>query len=218
MTIEAPMRHKQLSKLSRNPSDSLISFPAIAVLRQAWNLFVFSSFFAVLFNAFYVDGIDLKFKPKIYKQFVVNSTPVTYIGFPSLPPSSSQTSSSKAPTLLPGELSFPRLSLMGVKQRFDKKACVFLDARKPEEYEEGHIPGALNFYGNEPEKFAPVVMPQLLDKTKEIITYCHGGDCDLSLQVAKALRDAGYTRVEIFTGGWPDWKKAGYPVTQGAQP
>lgn len=185
---------------------------------QAWNLFVFSSFFAVLFNAFYVAGIELKFKPKIFTgQLGQASAPVTYAGFSS----STQASPHKkaVPTPQPGESSpFPRLSVMGVKQRFDKKSCVILDARKPEEYEAGHIPGAINFYGNEPEKFAPQVMPQLPDKSEEIVVYCHGGDCDLSLQVAKALQEAGYTRVEIFTGGWPDWQKAGYPVTQGAAP
>ncbi len=61
-------------------------------------------------------------------------------------------------------------------------------------------------------------MPQLPDKSKEIIVYCHGGDCDLSLQVAKALQEAGYAHVGIFTGGWPDWQKAGYPVAKGAEP
>jgi rhodanese-related sulfurtransferase len=107
---------------------------------------------------------------------------------------------------------------MGTKQRFDKKTTVFLDARKPEEYQEGHIPGALNFYGEEPEKFAPVVMPQLSDRNQEIIVYCHGGDCDLSLLTAQALKEAGYTHVEIFQAGWPAWTQAAYPVKSGDTP
>jgi len=107
---------------------------------------------------------------------------------------------------------------MGVKARFDKKNCVFLDARKPEEYQEGHIPGALNFYGNELDNFAPKIVPKLTDKNQEIIAYCHGGDCDLSLQVAKTLIEQGYAHVEIFQGGWPDWKKSGYPIHEGDAP
>ncbi|HJT25016.1 MAG TPA: rhodanese-like domain-containing protein [bacterium] len=192
------------------------SFPLQDILRQAWGLFVFSSFFAVLFNAFYMDGIDLKFKPRVEHSWHPTEAP----NYPGLSSSSPTPPSKKTtPSSLPDKSdSFPRLSLMGVKERFDKKACVFLDARKPEEYQDGHIPGALNFYGNEPEKFAPLVMPQIPDKTREIIAYCHGGDCDLSLQTAKALREAGYTHVEIFTGGWPDWQKAGYPVTKGEEP
>jgi rhodanese-related sulfurtransferase len=111
-----------------------------------------------------------------------------------------------------------RISLSGAKDRFDKKASVFLDARKPEEYQEGHISGAMNFYGNELDQFAPGIIPLLTDKNQEIIVYCHGGDCDLSLLVARSLIETGYKRVEIFAGGWPEWKKAGYPVTQGGKP
>lgn len=212
------MKPKPLIKPSSFLLGSLKSLPFKTVLRQACGLFVFSSFFAVLFNAFYVDGIELKFRPKIYAVHTELSTQsVSYPGFRT--DSSTPSISKVPPTPVPREPNpFPRLSVMGVKQRFDKKSCVILDARKPEEYQEGHIPGALNFYGNEPEKFAPLVMPQIPDKTKEIITYCHGGDCDLSLQTAKALKEAGYTHVEIFTGGWPDWQKAGYPITKGAEP
>jgi rhodanese-related sulfurtransferase len=211
------MKHIPPSKLTRPVAGPAAPFSLKHVIGQAWSLFVFSAFFAVLFNAFFVDGIELKFRPKIFRgHFGQPTAAPTYPGF-----SSSQSShlSTPTPAPLPGEPNpFPRLSLMGVKSRFDKKTCVFLDARKPEEYEEGHIPGALNFYGNEPEKYAPLVMPQLSDKSREIIAYCHGGDCDLSLQAAKAMQEAGYTRVEIFTGGWPDWKKAGYPVTKGSEP
>ncbi|SRR5579871_6554298 len=213
------MKPKYSPKASSSSAAALTPFPLKKTAGQAWDLFVFSAFFAVLFNAFYVAGIELKFKPKVFTgQSDRGSTPVTYSGFSS-PASDSPLQKKATPTPLPGEPNpFPRLSVMGVKQRFDKKSCVILDARKPEEYQEGHIPGALNFYGNEPEKFAPLVMPQLPDKSKEIIAYCHGGDCDLSLQVARALQEAGYTHVEIFTGGWPDWQKAGYPVTKGVDP
>jgi rhodanese-related sulfurtransferase len=110
------------------------------------------------------------------------------------------------------------LSIIGVKDRFDKNNCMFLDARKPEDYQAGHIPGALNFYGNELDHYAPTVLPQLPDKNKEIIAYCEGGDCDLSLQVAHFLAETGYRRVVIFEGGWPDWKKAGYPTHEGDMP
>src|SRR5258708_28363470 len=87
--------------------------------------------------------------------------------------------------------SIPRLSLVGIKNRFDHQNAVFLDAREPEKYQEGHIPGALNFSAMEMDKFAPLVMPQLTDKKQEIIAYCNGGDCTLSLELAKTLVDQG---------------------------
>lgn len=204
------MRHKRPSTLRPAAPVLSYSFPDKG-FRQAWCLFVFSSFFAVLFNAFYQGGIELKYKSKPTGHWQPSPQP-SYEGF-------KPSSTVATPTPLPGEANpFLRLSLEGAKKRFDKKACIFIDARKPEEYQDGHIPGALNFYGNEPDKFAPLVLPQLPDKTKEIVTYCHGGDCDLSLQAAKALGEAGYTHVEIFVGGWPEWEKAGYPVTKGEAP
>ncbi len=210
------MRHRRPSSLVPASAAKPLSVPDKGLFRQAWGLFVFSAFFAVGFNAFYVDGIELKHKTK--KDINWRPSPQ-----PALPgfgmASQSSAPDAATPTPLPGESNpFPRLSLMGVKERFDKKTCVFLDARKPEEYGEGHIPGALNFYANEIGKFAPVVLPQLQDKAEEIVAYCHGGDCDFSLQIAKTLADAGYTRVEIFTGGWPEWEKAGYPIAKGSGP
>jgi rhodanese-related sulfurtransferase len=207
------MKPKRFGSHHRISPSPVGYWPTKETFSQAWGLFVFSSIFAVLFNAVYVYGIDLKFQPPKGPSWHP-SAPVSYTGFGTTTPNPSA-----SPTPLPGDLdSFPRLNLEGTKQRFDKKSAVFLDARKPEEYKEGHIPGALNLYGNEPEKFAPIVMPQLPDKNKEIIVYCHGGDCDLSLLVAKTMREAGYTHVEIFQEGWPAWTQAGYAINPGETP
>ena len=194
--------------------------PGKQVFLQAWNLLAFSFIFAILFNSFYSDGIELKAKPpksSNLQTIIKNSSSLApdYPGWKKPPTQTPRIKSIPTPTTADN---ITRLSVVGVKERFDKKTCVFLDARKPEEYQESHIPGALNFYGNELEKFAPLVIPQLMDKNQEIITYCHGGDCDLSLQVAKTLMEAGFTHIEIFTGGWPDWKKASYPVSVGEKP
>lgn len=212
------MKSKRSQKTGKVFSNSSTAWPAKETLWLAWGLFIFSSFFAVLFNAFYVDGIELKFIAP--KQTHVMDHPSTAVSYPGFGSHSKKTPGpSPTPTPLPGDTDvFRRLSLMGAKERYDKKSALFLDARKPEEYIEGHIPGALNFYGNEPEKFAPIVMPQLPDKNREMVVYCHGGDCDLSLMVAKALQEAGYTRVEIFQAGWPAWVHAGYPVNSGEAP
>ena len=207
-------------KSKRKPSTLLstapVLWPSLKTCRQAWDLFVFSSFLAVIFNAFYVGGIELKFVPKIFHN-TFHSTPPSYPGLGK--PTPSPKHPSKTPvTIPPATDSFQRLSSQGVYDRFEKKTAVIIDARKAEEYQEGHIPGALNLYGEELDKDAPNVLPYLADKQQEIIVYCHGGDCDLSLMVAKALAGNGYGRVEIFGDGWPAWKKAGYPIQTGATP
>jgi len=186
---------------------------------RAWNLFVFSAAFAILFNAFYTDGIELRYSPPKQKYLpeIINNKPETstsYTGWntPSTrptKPASPSTSNAKA---------IHHLSLLGVKQRFDKKIAVFLDARNPDLYAQGHIPGSLNFPANDADKYAPQVMPQLPDKTREVIVYCSGGDCTLSMEIAQLLVDQGYKRVEVFEDGWPGWNKAGYAAATGVNP
>jgi len=187
---------------------------------KAWNLFVVSAFIAVLFNTFYPYGIELRPAPtkKLSLQEIKKNSPPSspaYAGWkkntdPILKktPVRASTASDKV----------PRLSLVGTEDRFDRKAAVFLDARKTEENREGHIPGALLFPALEMDKYAPLVMPQLTDKKKEIIAYCDGGDCTLSLELARMLMDQGYTHVEVFEGGFPVWKKASHPVNKGDKP
>lgn len=213
------MPSKRSTKTPSPPGPSVHS-----VLGTAWKealiLFLGFSAFGILFNAFYSDGIELKVSPKRKAPAPSVQTPVAYAGMkdPRLPPKGKTPASPKTPTVQAPSDNIPRLSLGGAYSRFLKKSAVFLDARKPEEYQEGHIPGALNFFGNEIDAFLPQVMPQLPDKDREIVAYCHGGDCDLSLQVAQALIVQGYSRVEIFQDGWPAWVKAAYPVAKGAQP
>ncbi len=186
---------------------------------------VFSAAFALLFNAFYPDGIELKYKPvkKLSLQKILNSNP-SGNSSTEAPAGWNISGGSKPKTQVQAQAqnsprdNVSRITLIGAKKRFDGKKAIFLDARKPEEYQDGHILGALNFFANEMDKFAPIVMPRLPDKNQDVVCYCHGGDCDLALEVAKSLIAQGYQQVEVYLGGWPEWKKAGYPSRKGERP
>ncbi len=89
-----------------------------------------------------------------------------------------------------------------------------IDVRSLAEYEAGHIPGALNLPYEEIES-DPSRLVMLDPGDKPIIAYCGGGSCEISLTVADALIAAGYRRVLIYTGGFPEWEQAGYPVARG---
>ena len=74
-----------------------------------------------------------------------------------------------------------------------------VDVRTPEEYEAGHIPGAINIpvesIGDEP--------PSMLPATDELVmVYCRTGK--RSAQAAQQLVDLGYTNVVDF-GGIESW-------------
>ena len=110
-----------------------------------------------------------------------------------------------------------QIQLDAVKQLFDAGAVVLVDAREPDEYAEGHIPGALNLpldeVASEPER-----LENLDSAGRAIVTYCGRGTCELSLSLAWELIYAGKTKVTVYMGGFPEWVEAGYPVDAGAAP
>jgi rhodanese-related sulfurtransferase len=110
-----------------------------------------------------------------------------------------------------------QVQIAKVKALFDAKAGTIIDAREPNDYREGHIPGAINLPYDE-----VVTDPERLEKFdpegKPIIVYCGGGTCELSMNLGFALVNAGKKRVLVFMGGWPEWSTSGYPIAKGATP
>lgn len=76
---------------------------------------------------------------------------------------------------------------------------VILDVRTEEEYEDGHIPGAILIPDYEIESKAEDV---LTDKEQLILVYCRSGR--RSKLAAEQLVDLGYTNIKEF-GGIIDW-------------
>lgn len=77
---------------------------------------------------------------------------------------------------------------------------IILDVRTPEEYAEGHIPGAINVPN---ESIGNSEIPELPDKSQHILVYCRSGR--RSKEAAEKLVKLGYTNVSEF-GGIIDWK------------
>ena len=91
------------------------------------------------------------------------------------------------------------LSPEEAKTRLEENpAAILLDVRTQEEYDEGHIPGAVCLPNEEiyPE------MPVAFDRDAEILVYCRSGR--RSAGAAEKLTDMGYTNVSDF-GGIQDW-------------
>lgn len=84
-------------------------------------------------------------------------------------------------------------------------ALVLLDVREQEEYDAGHIPGAILMPYTRAEELAPTLLP---DKGATILVYCRSGR--RSKIAAQTLADLGYTDVREF-GGIIDWK---YEITE----
>ena len=86
-----------------------------------------------------------------------------------------------------------------------------LDVRPSEEYEVGHIPGALNIPLKEIEHCLAS-----LPKGQEIIAYCRGEYCVLAFEAVATLRKRGFNARRLEEG-YPEWKAAGLPVERTEQ-
>lgn len=76
---------------------------------------------------------------------------------------------------------------------------IILDTREQDEFDEGHIPGAILIPYTEIESKAEEMLP---DKDKLILVYCRSGR--RSKIAAESLSKLGYTNVKEF-GGIIDW-------------
>ncbi|MCX7830793.1 MAG: rhodanese-like domain-containing protein, partial [Acidobacteria bacterium] len=98
-----------------------------------------------------------------------------------------------------------------------KKVSVLLvDARSPEEYGLGHIPGAINIPDTDVENnFKKNI--EKLKKAELIIVYCSGGSCGSSEEVATQLIKKGIpaSKVAVHQDGLPGWIKAKNPIEFG---
>jgi rhodanese-related sulfurtransferase len=95
---------------------------------------------------------------------------------------------------------------------------VFVDARNPEDYDQGHVPGAYQLDPYHPEKELATVVP-VCQAAQEVVVYCNGGDCEDSDSAAILLRDAGVPGEKLFVygGGFTAWQAARLPVETGAR-
>ena len=86
------------------------------------------------------------------------------------------------------------------KQIMDsEEGYIILDVRTQEEYDQGHIPGAIVISH---EKIAEKAEDVLTDKDQLILVYCRSGR--RSKIAAEALVELGYTNIKEF-GGIIDW-------------
>ena len=100
---------------------------------------------------------------------------------------------------------------------------LFLDARRTEVYEQGHIPGARPFSVWESDiddkvrkLFDERSDPR--DQEKPIVIYCSGGDCEDSHMLAQKLWGIQFNNVYVYKDGFPDWQRRHEPTHSGPNP
>ncbi len=90
--------------------------------------------------------------------------------------------------------------------RMQDGLVTILDVRPRDEFEAGHLPGALN-----------IPLSELADRlaelpdAREVVAYCRGPWCVLSFEAVAALRERGLQSRRL-EDGFPEWKAVGLPI------
>ncbi len=94
-------------------------------------------------------------------------------------------------------------------ERMKADEVVVLDVRPEDEYAAGHIPGALSVQVKELERRLAELPPG-----KEVVAYCRGPYCVLSVKAVEILRTRGI-RARRLEEGLPDWRERGMAIATG---
>lgn len=84
---------------------------------------------------------------------------------------------------------------------------IVIDARSPEAFAAGHIPGALSL----PHRSMSEATTAALDRAALVVTYCDGIGCNASTKGALNMTKLGF-RVKELMGGLDWWKRDGHPT------
>ena len=97
----------------------------------------------------------------------------------------------------------------GFETKAGDPAVFLVDVRTPEEYADGHLPGAANIDWNAPDFMD--LFTTACPKETPVAVYCRTGR--RSAEAAKKLSKAGYSVTNLL-GGIEAWQAAGKPVTK----
>ncbi len=93
------------------------------------------------------------------------------------------------------------------RDRIESGDPVVVDVREQDEWDEGHIPGAVHVPRGHLESRIERLAP---DAAHPVVVYCSAGN--RSAFAAKTLTELGYEDVVSLAGGFTDWKRNGFPV------
>ena len=88
---------------------------------------------------------------------------------------------------------------------------LFVDVRLREEWDEGHLPGAVHLPRNNLESRVEAL---IADKTRPLVVYCESGS--RSAFATRDLHELGYENAVNLAGGYADWKRNGYELVMPA--
>src|SRR5882672_4176427 len=98
-----------------------------------------------------------------------------------------------------------------LRRRIRRGEVVVLDVRPTEEYQAGHIPGALSVPVAELKKRL-----NALPKNRDIVAYCRGPYCVMAIEAVDLLRKKGF-RAQRMEQGVIEWRSRGWRIATGGE-
>jgi len=89
-----------------------------------------------------------------------------------------------------------------------------VDARDRHLYADAHLPGAISLPLGEFDQNLEIFMTQVPLDTP-LILYCNGFGCPDSFDLGVRLIAAGYLHVQVYEGGFPEWRDRGRQLEAG---
>jgi rhodanese-related sulfurtransferase len=102
----------------------------------------------------------------------------------------------------------PRITIDELKPLLATKAAVVLDVRRPDEFAEGHVPGAVNL----DYTLVSAQGSRFKAETRPIVAYCACANEMTAARAAVDLAALGIPGAKALKGGWDEWKARGEPI------
>lgn len=104
------------------------------------------------------------------------------------------------------------VSTDAAKKIYEEGKHLFIDARPARLYNQGSIYGALNI----PDTAFDAYKGRLpRDLNQPVVIFCQGLACEKSAIVAEHMTHMGYKNLTLYPEGFPGWKAANLPTTDG---
>ena len=98
---------------------------------------------------------------------------------------------------------------MELSHQLESRGVNIVDVRQAEDYEKGHIPGAINLPHGTWDN------PRNLAKDKTNVVYCYSQQCHLAAQACVAFASKGFPVMEL-EGGFEVWEQHDLPIEEGS--
>ena len=84
---------------------------------------------------------------------------------------------------------------------------IWVDARPSDEFERGHVPGAVSLNEDRWDEGLSQFLGTQWSPEKKIVVYCSAASCNLAEDVARRLREEAKlpNDIRILKGGWEAW-------------